>query len=360
MPRLATRRSNPGTSYRPGITPRKAGDLRTRKLAPAATLTLALGTSGWTMPRLDGIATAHKAWRGDRVAATIGGALLRAGLANAETWASAERDPFRFIHFSLQQFVEQRGGASIRNTFPVSLTMTGTLNEYSSEDREIDAANLYLTIDPTEAGYLVVGPTLRLLEAAHPRLPATFFHLLCGAVNRWVRVYDYRDALEHVERLRVWYSSDPDCEGVEVPDVEATIPASMRRKPFSSSGLKRILPTLSGDIRTWMDRVVDVDTSSRAHDRPQLSEAAQEDLSDCNGPLPCLLVVFSRRDNIEACFDVESESMMEVPPEPNLIIPFSALDQAQVTTAFEALDGACTPLAAASRLIAILPDSGFK
>ena len=305
MPRLATRRSDPGTSYRPGITPRKAGDLRTGKLAPAAALSLAPGGRGWTMPRLDSIATAHKAWRGDRVAATIGSALVRTGMANAETWASAERDPFRFVHLSLQQFVEQHGGASIRGTFPVNLTLTGTMNEYSSGDREIDADNLYLTIDPTEAGYLVLGPTLGLLEEAHPRLPATFFHLLCGAVNRWVRVYDYRDALEHVERLRDWYSADPDCEGGEMPDVEGSIPASMRRKPLSLSGLKRILPTLGGDIRKWMDRVIDLDTFSRAQVRPQLSEAAQEDLSDCNAPLPCLLVVFSRRDNIEACFDAK-------------------------------------------------------
>ena len=117
---------------------------------------------------------------------------------------------------------------------------------------------------------------------------------------------------------------------------------------------------MGGDIRKWMDSAIDLDTFSRAQVRPQLSEAAQEDLSDCNAPLPCLLVVFSWRDNIEACFDAEAESMMEVAPEPNLIIPLNASDQAQVTTAFEALAGACNTLAAASELISTLPDSGFK
>lgn len=94
--------------------------------------------------------------------------------------------------------------------------------------------------------------------------------------------------------------------------------------------------------------------------RPQLPEQAQEELSDCNPPLPCLLVVFSRRDNTEACFDTEAESMMEVPPEPNLIIPINAFDQVSVRVAFATLATVCETLAAASKLIASLPDSKFN
>jgi len=329
-------------------------------MASAASLSLAPGGSGWSMPQFDGTEGSHKVWRGDRVVATMGSALLRAGLAGTESWAIAEGDPFRFVQLAIQAFVNQHGGTSICDTFPVHLTLTGSLNEYSSADREIDAANLYLTIDPGEAGCVVLGPTLRILEEAHPRLPSTFFHLLCGSLNRWVRVYDYRDALEHIERLREWYSADPDCENVETPDVEGSIPASMLRKPLSTSTLIRILPTLPSDVRKWMERVIELDAFSRTADRPHLTEAAEEELCDNNPPLPCLLVVFSRRDNIEACFDTESESMMEVPPEPNLIIPFSALDQAQVSAAFASLASACDTLAAASQLISMLPDSGFK
>ena len=219
-------------------------------------------------------------------------------------------------------------------TFPVNLSLTGTLNEYSTGDREIEAATLFLTIDPTEAGYLVLGATLRILEEQHPRLPATFFHLLCGALNRWVRVYDYREALEHVERLRDWYSADPDSGDIEVPDVEGSIPACMRQKPLSGRGLKRLLPNISGEALVWMERVIELDRLAKRQKHPSLTEQTQEDLGDCNAPLPCLLVVFSRRDNIEACFDAEAESMMEVPPEPNLIIPLNATDPDQTSRRF--------------------------
>ena len=53
---------------------------------------------------------------------------------------------------------------------------------------------MYLVLEPDSAGYVVIGPTLRLLATVHPRLPVTFFDLFTHALNRWVRVYDYRDA----------------------------------------------------------------------------------------------------------------------------------------------------------------------
>lgn len=361
MSRVATCGGNSGESHWAGAAARDRGsDRGTGKMASTAALSLAPANAGWTMPRLDGAATAYKVWRGDRVAAVIGSGLLRAGVTTADMWALAEQDPFRFVQLSIKQFVDRNGGPSIRETFQVNLTLTGTLNEYSTGDREIEAANLFLTIDPTEAGYLVLGSTLQILEEQHPQLPATFFHLLCGALNRWVRVYDYRDALEHVERLREWYSADPDSETIEMPDVDGSIPACMQQQPLSTRGLKRILPDISDEARTWMERVIEVNRLAKRRKHPKLTEQTQEELGDCNAPLPCLLVVFSRRDNIEACFDAEAESMMEVPPEANLIIPLNATDPDQTRAAFDVLTNACDTLAAASKLIVRLPDSSFK
>lgn len=312
------------------------------------------------MPRLDGVAACHKVWRGDRVAAAIGHGMLRSGIATDETWALAEKDPFKFIQISMNSFIDAHGGASIREGFRLNLTLGGTLNEYSMGEREVGAAELFLTVDPVESGYLVLGPTLRILEQQHPRLPATFFHLLSSAVNRWVRVYDYRDALDHVERLLDWYSSDPDSGEVEVPDVDGSIPAAIRRKPLSTKALRRLLPSIAGETREWMERALETQWLSLRQNHPALTDAMQDDLGDCNAPLPSLLVVFSTGDNIEACFDAEAESMMEVSPEPNLIIPLDATDPDHMHGAFNVLGNACETLAAASKLMAILPDSQVK
>ena len=312
------------------------------------------------MPRLDGVAASHKVWRGDRVAAAIGDGLLRSSIATGETWALSGKDPFKFIQLSMKSFIEAHGGASIREGFRLNLTLGGSLNEYSMGEREIGASELFLTVDPVESGYLVLGPTLRILEQQHPRLPATFFHLLSSALNRWVRVYDYRDALDHVERLLDWYSTDPDSGEVEVPDVDGSIPAAIRRKPLSTKALRRLLPSIAGETREWMERALETQRLSLRRNHPALTESMQENLGDCNAPLPSLLVVFSPRDNVEACFDAEAETMMEVSPEPNLIIPLNATDPDHVRNAFNILGTACETLAAASKFMAILPEAGSK
>ncbi len=56
--------------------------------------------------------------------------------------------------------------------------------------------------------------------------------------------------------------------------------------------------------------------------RPALGEEFRDDLIDCGEPLPALLAVFERHDAIEGSFDEESQGMLEVTPEPNVIIPF--------------------------------------
>ena len=48
-------------------------------------------------------------------------------------------------------------------------------------------------------------------------------------------MYDWRDALERVDRLRQWYEVDPPetAEEVQLPDIESSIPHCMKRHPLS-------------------------------------------------------------------------------------------------------------------------------
>jgi hypothetical protein len=70
---------------------------------------------------------------------------------------------------------------------------------------------------------------------------------------------------------------------------------------------------------------------------------------------PHCLAVFERHDSIEGSFDEESQGMLEVTPEPNLIIPFQGDSATSVASAFAALAALCRVIAAASELMTLMP-----
>src|SRR5262249_356671 len=144
---------------------------------------------------------------------------------------------------------------------------------------------------------------LRMLERLHPRLPATFFNLFIGALGRWLRVYDYRDALERVEMLREWCDGDPEAERVELPDVEGATPNCLRkRKPLTRRSAEQLAArTRARRLRAILEESVDLSLAAERADRPKISAEALEPLMDSNPPLPALLAVFEKHDAIEGC-----------------------------------------------------------
>ena len=357
MPRLAVGGAGIVASAGRGVARRArrrpgsaAGVVATCPLTPLAPAVRA----GWSMPRLDGVTEIHRVWRDERIMATVGRSLIGAGIVDPALWESAGRDPFLFVLRAIKEFVGRHGGSTSARNFTLHLALSANLGQYAERSGDPNAADLFLTLEPSEAGYLVLGPALAALEREHPRLPVTFFHLVSGAMNRWVRTYDFRDARDHVERLRDWYSADPDCESYALPDVETSIPASMRAKALGVSEVKRLLPALRSPCKAWMIRALELSRLSARRARPRFTQAIEEQLYDCNPPLPSLLVVFGTGDNIEACFDAESQGMLETTPEPNLVISFNGTDVRSTKQAFATLSTACHTLAAAGELIDIL------
>lgn len=309
---------------------------------------------GWGLASLAGVAAQYRVAHGDRVAARLGASLLRAGIASAEAWAEANRDPHGFLLLALERWVALYGGTLLAENFYLTLTLCSTVDEFSNEESTDGRA--YLIVDPSQCGYLVMGPALRALDIEHPRLPVTFYRLLLGAINRWARVFDYQDALERNERLREWYEGDPDAENIELPDIESAIPACLRRKALSTRGLRQLLPCIrSSQVRNWVEGVLVVHEESHSCSVPVMESAIREQLYDSNPPLPVLLTVFEKRDAIEGAFDAEAEGMLEVSPEPNLILPLQTEDAIQVRSTFATLRCFCRTLALANQLMKQLP-----
>ena len=324
-----------------------------------AALDLMAPGSGLTIPRLEGIPQSHRLWQGEQAAARTAATLVRAGIAPVKDWDNSERNPFEFLKRALNRWTIAHWAREIQDEFRLNLTLSTSLDRYSSFDEEPSTAvDLYLAMEPDSAGYVVLGPTLRLLEAVHPRLPATFAHTFTGALNRWLRVYDWRDARERVDRLRECYEMDPpEAEGdMELPDIERSIPRYMKPRRLSAKTLQRIYPTIKvRSARELVGGVLELERASARVARPVIDEDTSAMLSDCGDPLPALLAVFEKHDAIEGQFDEESQGMLEVTPEPNLIIRIDGEDVESVRRAFHGMAACLEMIACATRLMKMMP-----
>jgi hypothetical protein len=322
----------------------------------AANELMAVGNS-LAIPTLAGIPVVHRYSVGDHAAIELSRTLVKLDIGVPEHWERATHDPEKFIAVAMSRWIEGHGGQAIRRRFGLEATIESSLDEYS-ERREGDptGSRLYLTVESDRAAYLVLDPTLELLEIEQPRLAATFFEMFIRALNPWLRVYDYRDAEERVEMLREWIEGEGDADDYEIPNVEGCIPVCLKQKALGREQMKCLARQVKGrEVRGLISGVLELARISEIAERPVLSDAAREQLFDSNPPLPGLLAVFKENDAAEGCFDDEMENCAEYLPEPSLIIPFDGRNAGSVRIAFRTFGVACQTLAAASRLIDLMP-----
>ena len=232
--------------------------------------------------------------------------------------------------------------------------MSDRLVDYS--DQRGPEGAFYLIVHPDSAAFVLLTPTIELLEKVHPRLPATFYSHFAGALNRWVRVYDYRDAEERVEMLREWYEGEENADQYEIPDVDGCTPKSLKETPLNPCELKNLNEEVRDtQLQALISGLLKLCRVSKQAKRPEFTEDMGEQLMDSNPALPCLLTAFSSGDAVVGCFDDEAETAMEVTPQPNVIIPLRNCDPLTVRQGFRTLGVLCRTLAAASRLIDLMP-----
>ena len=104
-----------------------------------------------------------------------------------------------------------------------------------------------------------------------------------------------------------------------------------------------------------IDAVLDLERTSRQAKRPELTDEMREELCDTNPPLPSLLAVFGEGDAVEGCFTEDGQTMMEVTPEPSVVLALNAHQPESVRQAFRAFGVICNTLAAASRVMDLMP-----
>ena len=309
---------------------------------------------GIGLPSLASVPTEQRFSADDREAIALAEILAKSDIAAAEDWPKSERDAAKYLLLTLRRWIRTHSGSAIDRRFDLDLTLSDRLLDCS--DERGPEGTLYLVLDPDSAAFVLLTPTIELLENVHPRLPATFYSHFAGALSRWVRVYDYHDAEERVEMLREWYEGEENADQYEIPDVEGCTPKSLKETPLNLCELTNLNEEVrDAQLKALITGLLELRRISKQAKRPDFTEDMGEQLMHSNPALPCLLAAFSTGDVVVGCFDDEAQTAMEVTPQPNVIIPLRLCDPDSVRKGFRTLGIVCKTLAAASRLIDLMP-----
>jgi hypothetical protein len=343
-----------GGKSRRAVLTMASGETPTATRGISAADKLMAATSVITLPCVSGVQTEQRFSADDKEVVALAEILVNSDIAVPDDWERSGRDATKYVLLSLRRWIRTHGGSAIDRRFDLDLTLSDRLLDCS--DERGPEGTLYLVLDPDSAAFVLLTPTIELLENVHPRLPATFYSHFAGALSRWVRVYDYHDAEERVEMLREWYEGEENADQYEIPDVEGCTPKSLKETPLNLCELKKLNEEVrDAQLNALFTGLLELRRISKQAKRLDFTEDMGEQLMDSNPALPCLLAAFSTGDAVVGCFDDEAQTAMEVTPQPNVIIPLRLCDPDSVRKGFRTLGIVCKTLAAASRLIDLMP-----
>jgi hypothetical protein len=169
-------------------------------------------------------------------------------------------------------------------------------------------------------------------------LGAAFYWTLVRSLHRVMRIYDYEDAMMYEENLHAYADEDDSGEPYEFPEVERALPpyiaATLDRG--KSLGYRKLLSAhAQGPHGSWIGRLRTMERLSRR--RVRSSRHLLEGNYD-GPPLPSLILAFHDHDAIMACFDEESQHMLESSSEPTLCVDFSPHKPDEVDQAARAVE----------------------
>ena len=310
------------------------------------------------VPRLEGTAVHYSSFGADQTAARLASILLKLGIAHIADWRPCGGDPQEFVQKALHRFVRSHGECEIDGAFALSITLSTDPHEWCEMEDEPDGSQMFLYMEASSCGFVNLGPTLALCEREHPQLPVTFARLFLEAIGSCFRIYDDRDAEEHISILEDNYDPQEDAEALAaLPKRDAILPPCMKQEPVRQKAVKRIVSQLAprSHVRRLVAATLELARLAQTVRLPQIPDPIREMFSDCNPPVPILLSIYRLGDAIEAAFDDERQSMLEVTPEPWPLIPFDGTDLKSTRQAFACLGAALDTLVAARRVLDLVP-----
>jgi len=332
IPRTLRRRDQRAGSLSRGQRAGVAGAHRDPAAAPVETLAPAFLQA---LPSLSGQPVSYSHEVNGEMLFEFCGALVRVGMGTPKLWSECGEDPLAFAQRSIVNRIGADTIALLERNVEYHLEVTDVVG---ADSAGLSTGQLAITIDCSGCGFLKIGPALRALEEEEEGLGAAFYWTLIRSLYRVMRIYDHSDAQAYEENLIEYAQEDEPAnrDQYEFPEVEKALPECIRKSLKHESEHWRLdyrrlfWRHRNGRYRNWIRHVEAIAKFARVKARS--FEPADYDGCYDGPPLPSLLIVFEEHDAIAACFDEESQHMLEGSAEPAFCAVFT-LDNAEQCSA---------------------------
>lgn len=267
--------------------------------------------------------------------------LVRTEMGTPKLWSECGEDPLAFAQRSIVSRIGKETIELLERNVEYHLEVTDVVG---ADSAGLSTGQLAITIECSGCGFLKIGPALRALESEEEGLGAAFYWTLIRSLYRVMRIYDHSDAQAYEENLIEYAREDDPAnrDQYEFPEVDKALPECIRKSLKHESehwrlDYRRLLRHhRNGRYRNWIRHVETIAKLARVRTRSMGPE-------DFDGyydgpPLPALLIVFEEHDAVAACFDEESQHMLEGSAEPAFCAVFTLDNPVQCSAAMRAVE----------------------
>lgn len=180
-----------------------------------------------TIPKIKNIPWRFCTRWDEQPAGKLGKSLLRLGICRPQDWTGSAVD---FVERGYKRFCKENGATEAGEIWKGNLRIMDSMFDMSEHDyynsradRNEPPDTLFLIGDYEQAASIPIGATLPYLEREHAQLPSAFYRVFVHALNKWMRVYDYTDAVYHAEMM-MECTEEEDLQDSYLRDIAKSVP----------------------------------------------------------------------------------------------------------------------------------------
>ena len=316
----------------------------TNGVADATGVALLAPAFAQALPSLAGLPTEYSHEFRAELVYDLCAALVREGLGTCESWKECGESVLVFAKHAIMRAIGEDRRNLLQRNVEYHLEISDVADR-EGFDEVMGDGQLAITVVCGGSGYLKIGPAIEALEAESPGLGAAFYWTLTYALYRLMRVYNHDDALQYEERLQEYADQDDEENKgqYEFPEVEKALPdcirSSLKKDGHDRWNLRarRLLCKYgNGRYGSWIKRLRKLQQLSRIRVRSTYSFIEEGNYD--SPPLPSLLIAFKEQDALTACFDEESQYMLEGTSEPAVGVAFHPQNSEEVRQALRIVE----------------------